>query len=587
MKTVTGVCTVLVSSLLLLSLIPSGIHAEKESPALTVVYTEGYVDVKYAGTEKYVPLIEGKTIRAGDVIQTGDEGEVELTLPDTSVIKIGPSSRVVVKELGVVEVTKVTTSTFELIKGKIRAIVSPLMKKESGFFIETTNATVGVRGTDFGESYDPDSETTYLLALEDCVSLSLALFPGSVPFLVCGGNEMTVTGRGAPTPQSEAAPDVINRFLRDMELKGGKGGPGTGVRKPPYISGAFVNRTINLEQIDGSLTLTEDDLNLDNRAVVSGTAADDSGAVTLVEVSLDGGSTFERASGTEKWSFAFTPREDTEYTLMVRATNDAGLVSNPHDIGPWTIVYRNIDYEQVVRTFVESFLGALRTEDISTVRDLVSDGYDGSVGGYFSKDEMIHDGLEGLIGVLGGMTITYTLDQVNASGDKIVGVTRWAMLSGATHDQGTTKWWLSKSDDFRLVHAEGDWLLAALKTTPPSEPKLTLTVFTNGLPSPWCQNSVRILLTVPDVPISVTSVFAELQTGCEAGVVSLDRSYYESYTGKTDGFGGEIIMDQFSPACSVPNCPGNSIMVDVPPNNVFSCRFDDYGYYLIESILIP
>ncbi len=108
-------------------------------------------------------------------------------LSDGSMIVIGANSRVVIKELNTLEVTKVSTSTFELLKGKIRAIVAPFVSKDSRFTIETGNATVGVRGTDFGVTRDPDADTTHLLTLDGTVYLTLTYFPHLPSIFVIGG----------------------------------------------------------------------------------------------------------------------------------------------------------------------------------------------------------------------------------------------------------------------------------------------------------------------------------------------------------------------------------------------------------------
>ena len=116
-------------------------------------------------------------------------------LSDGSTIVIGANSRVVIKELNTLEVTKVSTSTFGLLKGKIRAIVVPLVSKDSRFTIETGNATVGVRGTDFGVTRDPDAGTTHLLALDGAVYLTPTYFPDLPPIFVVGGERDHRNGR--------------------------------------------------------------------------------------------------------------------------------------------------------------------------------------------------------------------------------------------------------------------------------------------------------------------------------------------------------------------------------------------------------
>ena len=90
----------------------------QNSPYAVVSSVEGYADVKFSTREQYVPLKENTNLGVGDIIKTDDEGKVVLKLPDKSMLIIGENSRVVIKELGMVELTKVSVSTFEIIKRK-------------------------------------------------------------------------------------------------------------------------------------------------------------------------------------------------------------------------------------------------------------------------------------------------------------------------------------------------------------------------------------------------------------------------------------------------------------------------------------
>ncbi len=542
-----------------------------------VIYSKGFVDVKLKDAAQYTPLIEGMRLGVGDLIRTGDEAQVEIRLPDKSVLKVGPSSQVFIKELGTVEITKVSTTTFELIKGKIRAVVSPLIQKDSHFIIETENATVGVRGTDFFESFDPDTEKTCVIGLEDCVSLDLIKIPGSAPISICGSYGLTVTGGQTPPPPTPAAPGDIDSVLEEMGLSGD-----TGEGNRPYITDVFVNRAIPLDRLEGTLVLTADDLTADGTIIIAGRAHDDEGTVAYVEVSIDGATTYNRASGTTNWTYEFVPQGDTEYEIMVRAVNSAGLSSDPYENGPWTIAYNSTDNEEIVRAFVDSFIDGIKTEDVRGIEDTVSDSYDGTVGGFYSKDELVSDGIEDLTGQILGTTITYTLDQVTSLGDRLLGTIHWTIVSGSTTDQGRTTWWLSRSDDFKLSHAEGDWLLRSIQTV---EPSLTLEAITIAVLPP-CNNSVKILLTVPNVPYSVSSVTVDVETFCGPATIFLDRWYYEGVVGEKNGFGGEAPVEIMSPSCITPFC-GTGYTGYLAADPYFTCEYSDYGYNLSDTIMLP
>jgi Bacterial Ig domain/Fibronectin type III domain/NHL repeat len=64
--------------------------------------------------------------------------------------------------------------------------------------------------------------------------------------------------------------------------------------------------------------------------VIQGVAADGKGGgVVKVEVSTDGGKTWNTASGTASWSYKWTPPLDGSYTIRTRATDKAGNVEAP------------------------------------------------------------------------------------------------------------------------------------------------------------------------------------------------------------------------------------------------------------------
>ncbi len=550
---------------------------EQNPPDAVVISSEGYVDVKFIGKEQFVPLVEGMRLSVGDVIQTDSEGKVVLKLPDTSTLVIGESSRVVIKELGMVEVTKVSTSTFELLKGKLRAIVNPFVNKESSFMIKTNNATVGVRGTDFGETYDPDTDRTYILGLEDCVSLTLLKVPGGGSMSICAGDELTVLGGGEPGNPTEASDNTIDRFLKDMNITEGSGGAG-GIN-PPYITGVFIHRVINLEDVEGALTLTQDDLSADKKIVVSGTAADEAYRVTEVQVSLDRGTTWDKAGGTTNWTYEFSPQVNFEYELMVKAKNEKGAVSDPWELGSWVLVYKNENYESIARSMIDKLLAAVSTGD-SSANDLISDYYDGVIDNIYTKSEVV----DKITGSTSSVTVGYTLNQVNSTGDTIIATIRWSATVDGTKSEGTTKFWLAKYDQFRFAHSEGTWFLGSGGLA-----ELTLDIV-SSIYGPPCDNALRIMLVAPNVPATVNTITVYPLTTCESTHFAiLTRTFYEGMTGHTDGFGGDFHYEKTT-GCSAspsPPCSGTMPFLYSSINPLVTVNFNDYGYNLSASTMLP
>ena len=264
---------------------------------------------------------------------------------------------------------------------------------------------------------------------------------------------------------------------------------------PPYITSLFINRVINLQDIDGTLTLTQGDLSIDKNVVINGTAIDETHEVTEVEVSLDRGTTWEKATGTANWAYEFRPQERIEYELMVRARNDKGAVSDAGELGSWIIVYLDQDYESIARSMIDKLFAAVLTGD-STGDDLISDYYDGVIDNIYSKSEVVDKIADSNSNVTAG----YTLNQINSTGDAIIATISWTATNNGSKSDGTSKFWLAKSDAFRITHSEGTWFLKSSRT-----PELKLEVV-SSIYGPPCENALRILLVVPDVPASVPSV---------------------------------------------------------------------------------
>ncbi|MGJ0506231.1 MAG: DUF4082 domain-containing protein [Methylocystis sp.] len=63
---------------------------------------------------------------------------------------------------------------------------------------------------------------------------------------------------------------------------------------------------------------------------ISGSASDTGGMVAGVEVSIDGGATWRRASGATNWSYTWSAASAGVYTIMSRATDDSLNTETPH-----------------------------------------------------------------------------------------------------------------------------------------------------------------------------------------------------------------------------------------------------------------
>ena len=577
--------------LLVALLVAGGIRAARGDDAgmMRVSYLDGFVDLKHADTDTWRALSVGDDLIVGDMVQTGPEGTVELALPDGSAVKIGPDSRVRIKNMGVIETTRIRLTTFELIIGKVRALVVPADGSEASFFIETENATIGVRGTDFVTLFDPDLGATNVISIDNCVEVVAAFFPDVDKLSVCTDTEVTVFTSTGPSAVTAVDADKLNEILTGMAFRSGISGdgnilPDAADAPPPFIVTAFLNNIINLEDVDDTLWLSKDDLDYQGGILISGLASDDTFPIASVEWSIDGGVEWNRAEGDELWHFRFVPEEGFEYEVMVRVTNAAGIVSDPLDVGPWYISYLDAGYYDIAEEYLNGLFGAIENADITTLDELISDDFDGNMAGNFSKDELIDQAYLHLVEYREVVSIDWSIIRVNTTSDAVIVTASVVNSFGGNTESGTVKMWLSKNDEYRMIHSDGGWLFGG---NLPMETVTKLTAETEyyvGAPLA-CEHRLKIILVAPRVPMDVEEVTVIFDTDCGFRNLPVTRSWYEAEFGRTGGFGAEFSVDE-SITCAGSSCPDPYLIYYMMGGGGFSLQFHEYGYNLVELNIV-
>jgi len=125
---------------------------------------EGQCEVKKKGEsiseavgDIYVPLYEG------DAVITDEDSRMEVVFDDSTIMKLDPNSRLVIKNLNRKNEAK---TVLELIKGRIFGIVKKLMNKEE-FTVRTKLAMAAIKGTELVvETGDQDKVGVYEGAVE-------------------------------------------------------------------------------------------------------------------------------------------------------------------------------------------------------------------------------------------------------------------------------------------------------------------------------------------------------------------------------------------------------------------------------------
>ena len=116
-------------------------------PSGSVTFLSGEATRQAGGkAEKLAP---GSLVYQDDLVETGARTRLELKLPDKSVIRLGPQSKLRLTTAVFGKSVADRTVSASLLVGQIWAKVEKAVGGESRFEVQTGNAVAGVRGTTF------------------------------------------------------------------------------------------------------------------------------------------------------------------------------------------------------------------------------------------------------------------------------------------------------------------------------------------------------------------------------------------------------------------------------------------------------
>ncbi|RKY40950.1 MAG: hypothetical protein DRP85_07560 [Candidatus Makaraimicrobium thalassicum] len=144
-------------------------------PVGAITFIEGRVDRLAQGGDAYIPVRAGEEISTGDVIRTKSYSKAEITFSDDSVVRMGDTSLIRVRDYAVGEDGYRRAGVIDVDRGKIRAIVSRTADKVP-FKINTPNASGNVKGSDVFVSYQ--QSTTNVLVAGGLLTMENPSFPG-------------------------------------------------------------------------------------------------------------------------------------------------------------------------------------------------------------------------------------------------------------------------------------------------------------------------------------------------------------------------------------------------------------------------
>lgn len=199
--------------------------------------------------------VKGEWVTQGSVIKTQPRSFVRLSFIDKSTINIGPNS-----EMKIEKFSKEEAGVLNVFSGKIRAKVTKdylqMNKNESKLFVKSKSAVMGVRGTDFVFSYNPerDAATTVLfegsivfnkinknnmrMQLEDIVNRGQKIKPG----------QFSVSKRGIakPTVPAKMSTKQIKALEKNDTFKNKNSSRQVAIQKsivPPGLTGDVIMTT--------------------------------------------------------------------------------------------------------------------------------------------------------------------------------------------------------------------------------------------------------------------------------------------------------------------------------------------------------
>lgn len=124
-----------------------GAGASPASPSGSVTFLVGEASRTSGG--KTASLALGSLVYENDVVETRGRTRLEVELPDKSVIRIGPQSRVQLVSAIFGKSVEERKVSAKIVVGNIWAKVTRAVGGESRFEVRTENAVAGVRGTTF------------------------------------------------------------------------------------------------------------------------------------------------------------------------------------------------------------------------------------------------------------------------------------------------------------------------------------------------------------------------------------------------------------------------------------------------------
>lgn len=140
-------------------------------PAAYISWFEGDVTVQNQDAGETTIADFGMEVETGAVIKTGTDSNVEIVLPDRSLIILQSDTYIILEQVYFDGKAGTAKTSISLGFGRVRSVVKKMVTTDSLYEIITPTGVAGVRGTDFGVSYSSDNKSVEIIVLSGKINL--------------------------------------------------------------------------------------------------------------------------------------------------------------------------------------------------------------------------------------------------------------------------------------------------------------------------------------------------------------------------------------------------------------------------------
>jgi hypothetical protein len=207
------------------------------------------------------------------------------------------------------------------------------------------------------------------------------------------------------------------------------------------------------------VTIIKENLTSSGEIMIVGTANGGKSQVTKIEVSLDGGKTWKKATGHESWQFRFVPVPNKSYQLTFRVTNSAGLISAPKAFGITRLTYIPITLWELIQQQADKLAKAYMSRDLERYMEFISRDYQNYPRGQHRLRRTIHTDFKSLNNIV----LHFVVDQVFEIEGAIMAEMYWRLTYAglAMPEEGYIEIHFDPTDQLKIVLQEKDHYFGA------------------------------------------------------------------------------------------------------------------------------